>query len=58
MKRKDREERSEMDYASKGPGVKHGFMATRMVPKKNTHTHFVLLIYVFSLPGPALIDKQ
>lgn len=48
MKRKDREERSEMDYASKVPGVKHGFMAARMLKKKK-HTHFILLIYVFSL---------
>lgn len=58
MKRKDREERSEMDYASKGPGVKHGFMATRMVPK-HTHTfRFTYLCVQFRLPGPALTDKQ
>lgn len=43
-----------MDYASKGPGVKHGFMAPGIVkkekkPKQKKIPHSVLLIFVCSL---------
>lgn len=47
-----------MDYASKGPGVEHAFMAARIVQEKKNTFDIIYLCVQFKFGGTGLFNKQ